>query len=210
MHDQLVDAIDQWLPQTQCTQCGYPRCLDYAQAIAEDEAGINRCPPGDDITITGLSKLLDLPVIPLDPTCGSHKSRVMARIDESTCIGCTLCLDACPVDAIVGAKNMMHTVISKECTGCELCLPPCPVDCIDLIPAKATQAGGKWPEYTGEQVKNARRRTQMKLLRLSALETNRKLKKHHRQAQRKPKLLKAEIVSAIQRTRQKRLKAKPN
>jgi electron transport complex protein RnfB len=130
----LIEAIDACLPQTQCTQCGYPRCRAYAEALAASSAGINQCPPGGDVTIQALSALLHATPQPLDPRFGSHKPRARAVIDETLCIGCRKCIDACPVDAIVGARKLMHTVIARECTGCELCLPPCPVDCIAMVP----------------------------------------------------------------------------
>lgn len=131
--DPVVVRIDALLPQTQCGQCNYPGCRPYAQAIARGEADINQCPPGGAATIQALADLLGREVKPLDAAHGEHKPTVVARIDEDRCIGCTLCIQACPVDAIVGAAKLMHTVIREECTGCELCLPPCPVDCIDLI-----------------------------------------------------------------------------
>ncbi len=145
-----VDAIDACLPQTQCTRCGYPRCRDYAEAIAGGSADINRCPPGDGTTIRALSELLGRSPIPLDPSCGAHTSRTRAIILEDTCIGCRKCIDVCPVDAIVGARKLMHTVLAGECTGCELCLPPCPVDCIILVPAETT--GRRWPEFRDDEV----------------------------------------------------------
>jgi len=127
--------IDQLLPQTQCGQCGYAGCRPYAEAIGAGHAGINRCPPGGERVIRRLAALTGQPVVPLDASCGRHKPPQIARIDEQRCIGCTLCIQACPVDAIVGAAKLMHTVVVDQCTGCELCLPPCPVDCIDLAPA---------------------------------------------------------------------------
>ena len=129
-----VDDIDALLPQTQCTRCGYPSCREYAQALARGLVGLNRCPPGGEETIAALANALDRAPKPLDAACGEQRPWVVARIDESACIGCTLCIHACPVDAIVGAGKRMHTVIESECTGCELCLDPCPVDCITLAP----------------------------------------------------------------------------
>ena len=128
--DSLADRIDAILPQTQCRQCGYAGCRPYAEAVAAGHADINRCPPGGPDTLCALSDLTGLPMKPLE---GVHKPGAVAQIDEAACIGCTLCIQACPVDAIVGAANLMHTVIAAECSGCELCLPPCPVDCIALI-----------------------------------------------------------------------------
>ncbi len=128
----LVERVDALLPQTQCKQCGYVGCRPYAESIMQAHAAINRCPPGGDRVIRKLARITGKPYLPLDTSCGLHKSRQVALIDEQRCIGCTLCIQACPVDAIVGAPKLMHTVIGSECTGCELCLPPCPVDCITL------------------------------------------------------------------------------
>lgn len=132
-----ADAIDALLPQTQCGLCGYRGCRPYADAIADGSAAINQCPPGGDEVIAELSALLGKAVLPLDTTSGTASAPAVARIVETSCIGCTLCIDACPVDAIIGARKLMHTVITAECTGCALCLPPCPVDCIVLAPTGA-------------------------------------------------------------------------
>lgn len=129
---QLADSIDQLLPQTQCRQCGYAGCRPYAEAIAAENAGINQCPPGGEDVIRDIAHLLHAPFRPLDPAFGTHQPPAVAVIDEARCIGCTLCIAACPVDAIVGATKLMHTVMSAECTGCKLCLAPCPVDCIEM------------------------------------------------------------------------------
>jgi electron transport complex protein RnfB len=126
----VADRIDALLPQTQCAQCGYPGCRPYAEAIVADQADINQCPPGGEATIRALADLLDRQPTALNPDYGVSKPALVAFIDEQLCIGCTLCIQACPVDAIVGAPRLMHTVIGAQCTGCELCLPPCPVDCI--------------------------------------------------------------------------------
>jgi Na+-translocating ferredoxin:NAD+ oxidoreductase subunit B len=128
----LADRIDAVLPQTQCEQCGYHGCRPYAEAIARGEAKINQCPPGGAAGIEKLAALLQRPVLPLDPEHGVEKPRMLARIVEADCIGCTKCIQACPVDAIVGASKLMHTVLADDCTGCELCVPACPVDCIVL------------------------------------------------------------------------------
>jgi electron transport complex protein RnfB len=135
----LADRIDALLPQTQCEQCGYHGCGPYAEAIARGEAQINQCPPGGAAGIEKLAALLNTPVLPLDPAHGTEKPRTLARIVEADCIGCTKCIQACPVDAIVGAAKLMHTVIADDCTGCELCVPACPVDCIVLLPMPAAQ-----------------------------------------------------------------------
>ena len=130
---ELVERIDAVLPQTQCGQCGYAGCKPYALAIARNEAQINQCPPGGEAGIRDLARLLGRREIPLNPDNGVEKPPVLALIREEECIGCTKCIQACPVDAIVGAPKLMHTVIADLCTGCELCIPPCPVDCIDLV-----------------------------------------------------------------------------
>src|SRR5258708_31671803 len=131
----LVDRIDAVLPQTQCRRCGEDGCGPYAHAIAGGRAPINRCPPGGQPTIATLAELLHVPILPLDTSRGTTKSFALAFIDEATCIGCTLCIQVCPTDAIVGAAKQMHTILADRCTGCELCLPPCPVDCIAMLPA---------------------------------------------------------------------------
>ncbi|WP_288132662.1 electron transport complex subunit RsxB [Microbulbifer sp.] len=131
--DPIVDQIDEILPQTQCGQCGHPGCRPYAEAIANGEA-INKCPPGGQATINELANLLDVEAVPLDAEHGVEDVKKVAFIREAECIGCTKCIQACPVDAIVGAAKQMHTVIVDECTGCDLCVEPCPVDCIDMVP----------------------------------------------------------------------------
>src|SRR5947207_9277502 len=130
----LFERIEALLPQTQCRRCGYAGCEPYARAVARREAPINQCPPGGEHTVVALAALLRVPPVPLDPSRGSPRPLSIAHIDEATCIGCTLCIAACPVDAIVGAAKLMHTVLVERCTGCGLCVPPCPVDCIALVP----------------------------------------------------------------------------
>ncbi len=137
-----VDAIDALLPQTQCTQCGFSGCRPYAEALAHGEADVNRCPPGGHRGIERLAAALGRPVKALDPECGLEAPPAVAIIDESLCIGCTLCIQACPVDAIVGAAKRMHTVLLDECTGCELCIAPCPVDCITMQPVERLRDRG--------------------------------------------------------------------
>ncbi|MDC1509443.1 electron transport complex subunit RsxB [Oceanospirillaceae bacterium] len=143
--DPIVDQIDNLLPQTQCGQCGHPGCKPYAQAIADGEA-INRCPPGGETTIKALADLLGVEAIALDAEHGTEAIRTIAYIREDECIGCTKCIQACPVDAILGAAKQMHTVIVAECTGCDLCLEPCPVDCIDMLPVETTPLSWHWQQ----------------------------------------------------------------
>ena len=146
----LVQKIDAILPQTQCGQCGFPGCKPYATAIAAGEADINQCPPGGEDGMRKLAELLGVEPKPLNAEHGEPKPKSLALIDESLCIGCTLCIQACPVDAILGAAKHMHTVIAQECTGCELCLPPCPVDCIQMVQVTEDIATWKWkyPVYS--------------------------------------------------------------
>jgi len=164
----LIVQIDALLPQTQCRQCGYEGCKPYAAAIAAGEANINQCPPGGEPGLHALADLLQRPYQALNLAHGITKAKAVAIIDEATCIGCTLCINACPVDAILGASKYMHTVISQECTGCELCLPPCPVDCIRM----QTVEGRALAMNTAE-TDLARNRHQQRLSRQA-------LEKHHK------------------------------
>ncbi len=151
------DRINDLLPQTQCTRCGFPDCASYAQAIAQGEAGINQCPPGGAEGIERLAALTGLPALPLNPEHGEEGPLQLAVIDEDWCIGCTLCIKACPVDAIIGTNKHMHTVIEDLCTGCELCIPVCPVDCISLVPAQdrlpAPTGWAAWPQPLADQAR---------------------------------------------------------
>jgi electron transport complex protein RnfB len=133
----LADRLDALLPQTQCTRCGYAGCRPYAEALAGGTAGPDQCPPGGDATAAELAALLGRPAVPVDPHYGVEGAPRVAVIDEEICIGCAKCLPACPVDAIVGARRQLHTVIEAECSGCELCIPPCPVDCITMVEVDA-------------------------------------------------------------------------
>jgi electron transport complex protein RnfB len=144
--DPVVDQIDALLPQTQCGQCTYPGCRPYAEAMAAGEADINQCPPGGESTILALADLLGVDPKPLNPEHGEHGDKTVVMIDEQVCIGCTLCIQACPVDAILGAAKQMHTVITSECTGCDLCIPPCPVECIHVVPVWTTTGNWVWPK----------------------------------------------------------------
>jgi electron transport complex protein RnfB len=150
----LLQRLDAALPQTQCTRCGYPDCRAYATAIAQGLAAINRCPPGGAEGIQRLAAISGLPVLPLDPAHGVEAPRALAVIDEAWCIGCTLCIKACPVDCIIGASKLMHTVIDDACTGCELCVPACPVDCIAMVPATGAATG--WQAWSETQARQAR------------------------------------------------------
>mgnify|MGYP001575623704 CR=1 FL=1 len=227
-----AEQIDTWLPQTQCTQCGYPRCRAYAEALAAGSAGINQCPPGDTVTIQALVALLHLPPKPLNPQFGRHKPRARAVIDETLCIGCRKCIDACPVDAIVGARKLMHTVIDHECTGCELCLPPCPVDCIAMVPnltgharsafgSPPSPAGGRgnegegarggepWPEYMYAETVRWRVRTEKRLDRLARNKYARRRKAMQTAGSMTPlpndrEKIRAEIRAAVERVKAKK------
>jgi electron transport complex protein RnfB len=152
----LAQRIDALLPQTQCTRCGYPDCRSYAEAVASGEARLNQCPPGGAEGIRRIAELLGQPALPLDPGFGDEGPRRIVYIEEATCIGCTLCIQACPVDAIVGAPKRMHAVIEADCTGCELCLPVCPMDCIALEEASAGATG--WAAWSPAQADTARAR----------------------------------------------------
>lgn len=160
----LVRRIDAALPQTQCTRCGFPNCMGYAQAVAADEAGINQCPPGGAEGVLRLATITGRPAQPLNPEHGVEGPVTVALIDEDWCIGCTLCIKACPVDAIVGSNKWMHTVIEPHCTGCELCLPVCPVDCISLEVVSDVRTG--WDAWSTAQANSGRERYQQRQLRL--------------------------------------------
>ena len=160
----LADQIEDLLPQTQCTKCGYPACRPYAEAIAEGTANYNQCPPGGAEGIGRLAALLGKPVIALNLVNGIERERPVAFIDEAACIGCTLCIQACPVDAIAGAAKQMHTVIPELCTGCDLCVAPCPVDCIAMVPVTENKTG--WQAWSADQADAARQRFHQRELRL--------------------------------------------
>ena len=162
--DVLTERLNAALPQTQCTRCGYPDCHAYAQAMAQRDAEINRCPPGGAQGIVRLSAITGRAVLPLDAAQGHEGPRALAGIDEAWCIGCTLCIKACPVDCIVGASKLMHTVIDKLCTGCELCVPVCPVDCISMQPVTGDKTG--WQAWSAPQADEARGRYAFHQLRL--------------------------------------------
>ena len=162
----LHDLINLALPQTQCTRCGYPNCQSYAFAVAEGACDINQCPPGGIEGVERLAAITGRPVLPLNPVHGSEGPRKLAIIDENWCIGCTLCIKACPVDCIVGAPKRMHTVIESQCTGCELCIPACPVDCISLENADSGELTG-WAAWSPDQAEASRRRYEYRQQRLA-------------------------------------------
>jgi electron transport complex protein RnfB len=169
----MLDAeqINALLPQTQCTRCGYPDCASYAQAIAQGEAGINQCPPGGTEGIRRLAALTGLPEQPLSAEHGQEGPRFVAVIDEAWCIGCTLCIKACPVDTIIGTNKHLHTVIEDQCTGCELCIPVCPVDCISLEPVHAAPAPTGWAAWPQDKADEARARYAFRTQRLVRAQT---------------------------------------
>ncbi|MGY4829573.1 electron transport complex subunit RsxB [Sphaerotilaceae bacterium SBD11-9] len=167
----LAEALNDALPQTQCTRCGYPDCHAYAQAMADGDAEINQCPPGGAEGIARLARITGRPALPLSAEHGVEGPRQLAVIDEAWCIGCTLCLAACPVDAIVGGPKLMHTVIDPQCTGCELCIPVCPVDCISLVNVTGERTG--WQAWSGEQAAEARGRYAFHTLREARDESER-------------------------------------
>ncbi|HEY6280391.1 MAG TPA: electron transport complex subunit RsxB [Burkholderiales bacterium] len=194
----LVQQIDAILPQTQCGKCGYCGCEPYAKAIAAGEADINQCPPGGETGIHKLAALLKREFKPLNPRFGVDKPREIAVIEEELCIGCTLCIEACPVDAIIGASKQMHTVISADCTGCELCVPPCPVDCIHMRPVSQ-------PLWSQQDADAARERFDLRNSRLQREQQEKEQRlaqKAHAPAQDQKK---AAIQAALERARMRRI-----
>lgn len=163
IHPSLAARLNAALPQTQCTRCGYLDCAAYAQAMASGEAAINQCPPGGAEGVRRLAAITGRPVQPLNPANGTEGPRALAVIDENWCIGCTLCLKACPTDAIMGSNKMMHTVIEPWCTGCELCIPVCPVDCISLENVTGEKTG--WDAWSQQDADTARTRYELHVLR---------------------------------------------
>lgn len=198
--DDLVARLDDRLPQTQCARCGYPCCRAYAEAMAAGRADINRCPPGGEITLSALAEILRRPPMQPDPACGVHEPRARAVIDEARCIGCRKCLDACPVDAIVGARKRMHTVLTAECNGCGLCAPPCPVDCIVFVPVAPPPGAGPWPEYTQVETGRWRRRAEARRARLA----KRQPRPRHGSLFPSGDVIRADIRAALERVRRKR------
>ena len=204
----LIQRLDAWLPQTQCTRCGYPRCQAYAEAMAAGMADINYCPPGGEVTIHALAGLLGRPARPLDPARGTYLTRQRAWIDESACIGCRKCIDVCPVDAILGARKLMHTVLARECNGCALCLPSCPVDCIQLQSVEvAADPDSPWPEYSRAETEHWRQRTAVRLARLArrgAIKRKADVPPAHEDERER---IRAEIRAAVARVKAKKTQA---
>lgn len=210
----LADRIDALLPQTQCTKCGHAGCRPYADAIANAGAPINRCPPGGAAGIAALAALLQRPAVPLDPAHGVEGPLTVAVIDEALCIGCTLCIQACPVDCIVGAPTQMHTVIASQCTGCDLCVAPCPMDCIAMRPVEPPRVwtradadaarrrhAGRTARQATAQARNGRRLAEKAVAKLAELDARDDLTAS--QATRR----KAVVEAAIARARARRAAA---
>lgn len=216
----LANQIEHLLPQTQCTKCGFDACRPYAQAVATGHASYNQCPPGGAEGVARLARLLGKPVIPLNPVNGIERTRTRAVIDEAVCIGCTLCIQACPVDAIIGAAKQMHAVLPSLCTGCDLCIAPCPVDCITMENVTTTTG---WAAWSQAQADAARSRHDFRAMRLQrekaendarlAAKAAAKLKEveaetaHSEEARREQDRKKAIIQAAMERARLKKLQA---
>ena len=199
----IVEIIDSILPQTQCGKCSYSGCKPYANAISKGEADINQCPPGGKIVIHALAELMGVEYKPLNESYGITKPKAVAFIDEDTCIGCTFCIQACPVDAILGAAKQMHTIIGKECTGCELCLAPCPVDCITMPEIKGIISDN----IVNKEANIARERNNFRILRLerekierAERNAKRKLENNKKEKARLIEEKRAEIAAAVRRS----------
>lgn len=211
----LAQRVDALLPQTQCTQCGYNGCWPYAQAIAAEQAPINQCPPGGERVIAALASLLGRQVIALNPTHGIEKPLEVAVIDEALCIGCTLCIQACPVDAIMGAARHMHTVLPKDCTGCALCVAPCPMDCIQMQPVSPTRL---WNSADAQRARTRMHTRQARLareageqeerLRAKALAKLDELEQRDDLSRSQIEQKKAVVNAALERARARRLAAR--
>ena len=197
MNEALVTQLNDALPQTQCTRCGYPDCLHYAQAMARGEALVNQCPPGGAEGVARLAALTGQAARPLNPANGTEGPRVVVWIDEAWCIGCTLCIKACPVDAIVGSNKHMHTVLEEACTGCELCLPVCPVDCIHTEPAHngTLPAPTGWANWSAAQAATARKRYEFRSERL-----NREEREHQKSLEKKALMKLSDLAAHSQHT----------
>ena len=200
----LADRLEDLLPQTQCTKCGYPACRPYAEAMADGSASYNQCPPGGAEGVARLAHVLGKPVMPINPVNGFERERPVALIDEQLCIGCTLCIQACPVDAIVGAAKQMHTVLRALCTGCDLCVAPCPVDCITMVDITPGKTG--WDAWTQQQADDARARHDFRAQRLKR-EKEENEARLAAKAAAKLKELENEDISEEQKAEQARKKA---
>ena len=184
------------LPQTQCTRCGFPDCAAYAQAVAHDEAEINQCPPGGQEGVKRIATLTGRPEAPLNPLNGTESPRSVAWIDEAWCIGCTLCIAACPTDAIIGSNKQMHTIIEDACTGCELCLPVCPVDCIHLDNVSDNDTGWQaWSQELADQAKNRYAQKQIRMASLLQQDTGNEVSSAAKQSAVKAALAKAKTLT---------------
>ena len=213
----LIEDIDALLPQTQCAQCGYPGCRPYAEAIARGEADINQCPPGGQAGVDALAERLGRESKPLNPAHGEYQPPRVAWIDEAVCIGCTKCIQACPVDAILGARQRMHTVIQEECTGCDLCLAPCPVDCIHMLPTAREQAPHAEQQRRRDR---ARERFQQRNRRLARRAAERDARRAVRRARREAAASanplpdratrRATAMAALERARARRRRRQPD
>jgi electron transport complex protein RnfB len=203
-----TDSIDALLPQTQCTRCGYTGCRPYAEAIVAGDAEINQCPPGGAATIEALARLTGRPVLPLNPANGVEKPREVAYILEEHCIGCTKCLPACPVDAIVGANKRMHTVIVPECTGCELCIAPCPVDCIVMVPDTALNGAPRGP-IDATEATHFRHRYDAHLARIDRRRDEQSAKIEAKRADLRQQTGASTLAEAIARAKARRLAGDP-
>jgi electron transport complex protein RnfB len=191
----LSERIDALLPQTQCTRCGYDGCRPYAEALSRGEADINRCPPGGEATVAALAALTERPAKPLDHAVGPHRPLELAVVDEARCIGCTLCIEACPVDAIIGAPKRMHVVLRALCSGCGLCVAPCPVDCIEMV-----DAGRAWG---AEDANAARERHRARAIRLARGERV-SARAEHRPSEEGRAARQAAVAAALARARERR------
>jgi electron transport complex protein RnfB len=200
MNLQLIEEIDALLPQTQCGKCGFAGCRPYAEAIVEGRADINQCPPGDQQGIHKLAELLGVPPKPLNTSHGFPKPKAVAWIDESICIGCTFCIQSCPIDAIVGAAKQMHTVMAAECTGCELCIAPCPMDCISLIPVDEERDGSLDLSVAVEKQQVADRARSRYQFRQQRLEWN---KQAHRKPPKQPSVMQSKIIGTLAEERKR-------
>ena len=206
MSSGLADRIDALLPQTQCARCGFPACRPYAEALAAGDTDLNRCPPGGQATIDALATLLGRPSAALDPSCGQPWHYTVAHVDEAWCIGCTVCIGACPVDAFVGAAKLMHSVIAEDCTGCELCVEPCPTGCIQMLPAaQHPQAASLGQAWTQPQADRARRQYQHRSQRLEAAARNKATARRRRALRRLTSMAKRDAIGdAVARVRARR------